>query len=192
MKTSLARHRDDGSQLLRIHLPVDKLLDAERCDSLSADIRTFCGSDGWEVRKATSSLGRYLPDECGLYMFVWKPHLTVPLAVGHEDRRLWFVIYVGQAGGDGGSGTLRSRYTSEYRKYVAKDPERLWANDEPVDREGRLGCFLNLEDLEYWFVASTDFSRLLSLERRLIRILNPPLNDHGGTKLRVVSRTPAF
>jgi len=191
LKDTLARHREHASVALTMSLRVDRLLDEHRCSMLEKDLRA-CSDGGWEVRSATAELGAMLPNRRGLYMFVWRPPATLPMAAPRSDARLWYVLYVGQAGAEGSQGTIASRYTGEYRKYVGQDAELLWPSAEPSDRADRLRCFLNVEDLESWFMVIIDDKKIGSLEKRLISLLGPPLNRQGGTTLRPVTRKKAF
>lgn len=189
LNQALTRHREEAAQPLQIHVPVECLVDQGRCDSLRQDIVDWCDGDGWECKIATPTLGRSLPARPGLYMFVWRPPVVFDLAPPLDNQTMWFVLYVGMAG----PGTLKSRYTSEYQKHVGQDPENLWPPAEPKNRDSRLKCFLNLENLEYWYVLINDESRIQKAEKRLIRILNPPLNIQGKTRrLRKHHTEPAF
>ena len=192
LKESLARYRGLAAHPLQLSIHVDRLLDEDRCEMIRRDLLECCDGDGWEVRSATLSLGDHLPDRPGLYMFVWRPPLGLPIVESEDDARIWFVLYLGEAGANGGSGTLKSRYNSEYKKYIASCPDRLWGHEPPNDRPSRLGCFLNLEDLEYWFLVFRDYTQIGRVEERLIRLLAPPLNVQRTGTLRAASREPAF
>ena len=192
LKESLARYRDQAAYPLRLTISVDRLLDEDRCSMLRRDLVECCDADGWEVKSANSSLGDFLPDQPGLYMFVWRPPLLLPMARPRSDASVWYVLYVGEAGADGGAGTLKSRYKGEYSKYIAKCPNLLWNLELPDDRSSRLGRFLNLENLEYWYLVFADHTQLAWVESRLIRLLTPPLNVQKVGTLRIASREPAF
>ena len=189
LKDSLARHRTDSAVDLHLKPPIGKLLDPDLCRMVQEDIQRWSDGEGWEIQQATPALGPNLPDRSGVYMFVWKPPFTFQVASPKPQHPLWYALYVGEAGGDGGRNTIRDRYTGEYRRYVQKDHEHLWGQT-PQNRASRLGCFLCLEDLEYWFILVNDPTHTRALERRLIDLLNPPLNARGG--LKVAGKSPAF
>jgi hypothetical protein len=126
-------------------------------------------------------------------MFVWRPEFTLRFAAPPEIERLSWVLYVGKAGKQGGTtDTIKHRYIGEYSKYVGKDPSCLWDSNAPKDREDRLARYLTLRPLEYWFLIVEDLRDILILERKLIRLLRPPLNQQHGPRIRPGKPVPAF
>lgn len=201
LRKALERHRDSGSGALQLEIPMANLVDESRCQVLTEDLRQASPGSGWEVHKVKPNLDQQLPDEIGLYMFVWRTFLRLPIdsvnqAVtqpgGVDLQRLSFVLYVGKAGGGGGNNTLRKRYKSEYKRLTATSPDLLWETAPMRDRKDRLTRFLNLEELEYWFLTIDDHGAVEDLESRLIRMLNPPLNNQGLPTLRKSEFKPAF
>lgn len=192
-RDALLRCRDRAPRPLQFEPDIARLLDHEACERVCRDL----GENGarWERRKAVASLGRQLPDERGLYMFVWVPGIRFELAA--EDMRrhdLAWVLYVGKAGvEDGRVDTIRSRYTGEYSKFVARSPERLWepARATPT-RSDRLARYLTLRPLEYWYIELSAVDRILELESTLLATLRPPLNTQTGPRARLGTAAPAF
>ena len=147
----------------------------------------------WEIRRATPDLWQQIPDKPGLYMFVFSPHLRLNMARPEAQIGLPRAIYVGRAGSASGSGTLRARYRTEYRNYVCSDPDRLWEDVPSSERKYLLKKYLNLWPLEYWYLEIAKRETITRLEIGLIKLLNPPLNYQGTTKLRPVGTArPAF
>lgn len=190
VRAALARHRDEKPLLLSCDFHIDRLLDDDVCQTLTADLRGLVPS-GFEVRVATRNLARMLPNSRGLYLFVWAPPVMINSGrpdTPHLDTRI--VLYVGEAGAGSSGGTLRSRYRSEYAECVGGNPENLWQHGN--DRKSRLKQWLSLSPLEYWFAEIEDRSRISELETRMISLLNPPLNDKGRRKLKPSSIQNAF
>lgn len=185
----LERHRDDDSPRIDFSVPVDRLMDDEHCDALSRDLAR-AAPQGWEVVKATRSAWRSVPDEPGLYMFVWQPRLRLRLATS-EDASLaipW-ILYVGKAGDGVNGNNLRRRYKQEYASLIGADPESLWSAEIPATREQRLARYLNLVPLSFWYCVLEDGSAIHGLERRLFNLLAPPLNTAGSRRLRPVGKS---
>jgi hypothetical protein len=116
-------------------------------------------------------------------MFVLTPHLRLKMAHPITEIALPRTLYVGKAGGTSSRGTLRARYQAEYKNYVCRNPDLLWqkcAND----RSATLKKYLNLWPLHYWYLEMTDVDAIGRLEKGLIRLLNPPLNNQGVAKMR--------
>jgi hypothetical protein len=154
-------------------------------------------SAGWERLKVVENLASMVPKERGIYMFVWVPPLQLALSGGNSVTDLYWILYVGKAGVAGGTlDTFQDRYIAEYRRYVSSAPDDLWHHKPgggELSRADRMKKFLALQPLEYWFLPVTEVERIENLERRLIRLLNPPLNRKGtGPRLRPTSRGPAF
>jgi hypothetical protein len=146
----------------------------------------------WEAHKATERLWEMLPDEPGLYMFVWRPSFRFDVAENRCPGDLYQVLYIGQAGaGKDLRTTLKNRYKN-YRRYLKANPAMLWEPDEPVTRPKRLERYLNLRPLEYWYAVVEDRNQIALLEDRLMQLLNPPLNRVRGPKLRLGAAQSAF
>jgi hypothetical protein len=97
------------------------------------------------------------------------------------------VLYVGQAGADNTTGTLRKRYRDEYASIVGADPESLWRADM-ANRPSRLARVLNLRHLEYWHIVNNSRDHLRSYETQLIRLFNPPGNTQSASGGRESSK----
>ena len=188
---SLQRHRDELPIALPLQLSVSHLLDSHRCLVLTQDLQAL-GSP-WERATATPELADMLPTCGGLYMFVWAPVfvLTTVQGNGTREHRHQYVLYVGRASGDA-HGTIRKRYKKEYRKYVCQDPERLWDLETAAGRSQLLKKYLNLWPLEFWHKEVENPEQITNLERRLIRMLSPPLNLHLKPRFKLAKREPAF
>ena len=186
------KFRDEPALLLQFQPAIELLMDSQHCKALDKII--YEPGMRWERKKAVATLGSSIPDEKGLYMFVWRPELIFRFSAAPEIEQFSWVLYVGKAGTEEGkSDTLRSRYVNEYSKYVGKDASCLWGNSVPVDREQRLSCYLTLRPLEYWFLPIATVKDIPVLERRFIRLLRPPLNlQHSGPRIRPGKTMPAF
>jgi hypothetical protein len=166
--------------LLNLSLSVNHLVDVDYCRTLSDSLRRT--SARWERSIATSNLGNMLPSNPGLYMFVWCPEFFFELANPENSQNLYYVIYVGRAL----SGTtIRARYNSEYSRYIQSDFGSLWDNIDQKTREQRLKKHLSLMPLEFWYLPlSLDDGGICLLEKRMIKLLNPPANSDGTVKAR--------
>lgn len=190
VKRAIARHIDGPPASLGMLLPIDRHMNFDLCDGLGADLAKHCGP--WEVLRATPSLWQQLPDYPGLYMFVFASGLSLQREPPNFPFNPAWVLYIGRAGCDRSKGTLRSRYKSEYQKYVGGDPEILWSNKPPESRADRIARCLAIWPLQFWFTVVNDSSTISNLEERLIRLLNPPANHHKGRRLRYGPAEPAF
>jgi hypothetical protein len=187
---TLTLHREDPSPSLNFTLAIDRLMDDDHCRNVSVMLETLGG--GWMTKNATRGLWQHLPAKPGLYMFVWAPRLHLPMErTPGEAEQLKWVLYVGKTG-DKGKMTLRDRYRGEYSKYVGCDPEELWVDGEPEGRAARLGRYLRIHPLEYWYMTIEDRAKIGQLERRLIALLGPPLNRSGHPRLQKNKPTKAF
>ncbi|CAL9297387.1 hypothetical protein SUDANB180_04859 [Streptomyces sp. enrichment culture] len=170
------RHREEDSPGLPIEVGLLRMLDGESCRQLDQDLREFASP--WEVHQATDNLAPALPDEPGLYMFVWRPQFQFTVDSRPSYGSFPQLLYVGQAGAsksDSGN-TIRQRY-KEYRRYLRANPESLWTDSDPKTREQRLSRYLPLRPMEFWCTTVMDRNRIRGLEKRLIRLWNPPLTD---------------
>ena len=145
----------------------------------------------WEMRRATKGCAALIPAKCGLYMFVYRSHLTMEIEGKPAHRQTW-VLYVGRAGSIDSTRTLRNRYAEEYSKYVGGDLENLWADSEPRTRPNVLNRYLTIFPLEYWFLVIDDRGLIVGLEDRLIKLFCPPLNKTGKLRIRTGTPQPAF
>lgn len=196
--SALARHRDDPPPRLELSIPVDRFLDVDYLGHLQDDLRDQI-PDGFETLKATKRTHEMIPPAAGVYMFVWCPsfHLhcdDMGLSAKSRSARYnsQFILYVGKAGGDGSKATLRSRYQSEYRRFVGGDVNALWNGAKGQARSDLLERWLCLVPLEYWFAVVPDGSMVSSIEKRLIDLLNPPLNQIKGPRLKAAGIKSAF
>ena len=183
------KFRDETTHPISFEPSLERLMDSNECLILT-DILHDAGLK-WERKPATSTLWSMLPDERGLYMFVWCPVLVFHCA-NRDDTSvtdyepLRWVLYVGKAGiEDGQSDTLKQRYKNGYSKYVGQDPSPLW-NKRPTEntrREELLARYLTVRPLELWYLVLENESDIRMLEKRLIKTLNPPLNKQHGRRL---------
>src|SRR4051812_45987875 len=120
VKSALHKYRDEPLDPLYFAPSVDLLMDVEHCFTI--DRMVHDSGERWERLKAVPTLSSQIPDESGIYMFVWTPNIALRFAAPPKVERLFWILYVGKAGGtEVQEGTIRSRYQSEYRKYVGKD-----------------------------------------------------------------------
>jgi hypothetical protein len=189
-RRAIALHREDPSPSLPFALPIDRLMDDAYCQNIGGALAA-AGSD-WMSKKATKELWRQLPEKPGLYMFVWTPCLSMSLEREPANRHCFrWVLYIGKTG-DSGAMTLRQRYKGGYAKYMERDPEALWDRNEPKGRPARLARYLRIQPLEYWYIVINDRPKIAHLEKRLVALLNPPLNRTGLPKLQVNRPEKAF
>ncbi len=193
LTAALVRRKYEPMPPIEMVLPLSDLVDGTFCAAVSEELH----KDGrrWEVRKATPELWEQLPLKGGLYMFVLVPALTLKRAHPERDEQLRYALYVGKAGSRPGlTSSLRSRYKEEYRYYLGQDPDLLWSRVAgPKRREDVLRKYLNLHPLEYWYLEIADREAIDRMEKSLIKLLNPPLNFQGKTKLRPAGKAvPAF
>lgn len=188
---ALHKFRDESiTHSLNFRPSLERLLDSHHCQQLG---KIFHQTSKWERRKAVEGLGPSLPDQRGVYMFVWRPDLLLPFAAGQPEHLSW-VLYIGKAGLDTGhKDTIQTRYVTEYGRFVGGDISALWDKHAPRERKERLERYLALRPLEYWFLLLDDTRDIHLLERKLIRMLAPPLNIHlSGPQLKPGVPVPAF
>ncbi|MGV9303844.1 hypothetical protein ACWDLG_10775 [Nonomuraea sp. NPDC003727] len=185
---SVIRHSIESSPALEIQLGIAPMLDVPAHRVLQDDLRVEASP--WEVHVAVPSLTDILPEQPGLYMFVWRPSIRLAMA-DCSQASFHQVLYIGQAGGSGqGGNTIRNRF-KDYCKHLRGDPEVLWTQEPPTTRSARLTHYLALRPLEFWFATVEDRPKIKNLESRLINLYNPPLNSQNGPRLRArVSTTP--
>lgn len=193
----VARHRDSDSPVLPVDWALLRLLDESGCRQLQSDLAAEGGA--WEVLTATEHAWEAVPDQPGLYLFVWNPWFALDLADATRRGDLRQVLYVGKAGADDAgtptSGGLRQRYRS-YVKHLRSSPDSLWSRTEPRTRTQLLDRYLCLRPLEFWFTAIPSHAEVPLLEDRLIKILNPPCNRQRAPRITARldndARRPAF
>lgn len=187
----VTRHRDEPSPALPVDWGVLRLLDERHCRGLQQDLAEWAAP--WELRQATPDLHNSLPDEPGLYMFVWRPPFEFAVADQVMPGGIHQIIYVGQAGGatSRSANTLRLRYR-DYLGFLNSEPSKMWAEPAGSGRKEVLSRYLTLRPLEYWFSIVKDRALITNLESRLIQLLNPPGNSTGGPTLRPARPVPAL
>jgi len=174
---AVIRHRLDASPALEIQLGIAPMMDVPAHQVLQDDLQRLASP--WERLKATATIADAIPDEPGLYMFVWSPSIKLAMA-DRTQGSFHQVLYIGHAGGAGQMGnTLRNRYR-DYKKHLLGNPENLWTREPPTNRDDRLTHYLALRPLEYWFATVSDRAAIKNLEERLLHLYNPPINIQGG------------
>ncbi|MGW5610152.1 hypothetical protein ACWEWI_29515 [Streptomyces sp. NPDC003753] len=178
---SVIRHSAEPTPALEIQLGITPMLDIPAHRVLQDDLRVHASL--WDSVLATEDLHRSLPDEPGLYMFVWRPSIRLAMA-DQTESSFHQVLYIGQAGGSGQRGnTLKNRYR-DYRRHLRGNPEDLWTREPPTSRTGRLTHYLSLRPLEFWYATVEDRSVIKNLEARLINLYNPPINNQSRPRIR--------
>ncbi|MFJ9915541.1 hypothetical protein [Actinacidiphila glaucinigra] len=178
---SVIRHSIEPTPALEIQLGITPMLDIPAHRVLQDDLRMHASL--WDSVLATEDLHRSLPDEPGLYMFVWRPSIRLAMA-DQTESSFHQVLYIGQAGGSGQRGnTLKNRY-KDYRRHLRGNPEDLWTREPPTSRAGRLTHYLSLRPLEFWYATVEDRSLIKNLEARLINLYNPPINNQNRPRIR--------
>src|SRR5579872_1166673 len=188
VEACVARHRHDLPPAIGVNLPVFPNLDVAMCKVVTSDLAGV-GSH-WECSLAVKELWRSLPPAPGLYMFAFRS----PLALGmkdHSHRPCW-VLYVGRAGSDTSTNTIKSRYKEAYSKHIDGDPEQLWSEIPPSTREERLARYLSIYPIEFWWLPIPDRAKIKPLEDHLIKLLDPLLNASQRLKLKAEPAQPAF
>jgi hypothetical protein len=186
------RYRDEPSPVLHVDWALSRLLDRRSCGVLAQDLREMASP--WEVFNATANLGDMLPDDPGLYMFVWRPPFEFQVDSDSRPGSITQVLYVGQAGAssqNGAGNSLRARF-KDYVKHLEASPEGVWQGDFAMRRASVLSRCLTLRPLEYWCAVVSDRTKIALLEDRLIKLLNPPANLNRGPRLRAQPPVPAF
>lgn len=191
--SALALNRDEHIQLpFEVAPHVARLLDVAHCEQVSQALDSYLMK--WERARATRELWEALPNEPGLYMFVWAPEISFSLADSKTPFKIQYVIYIGQAGWSSDN-TIKLRYKGEYSKYLDEYPESLWESwPKETKRKERFKRFFQLRPLQFWYATCRSRSTELgSLERKLIRLLSPPVNVHYKRhKLKPKKKIKAF
>lgn len=180
------RYREEDSPALLIEAGLTRMLDSPAHQVLQDDLESM--AKPWEVYEASEETVNTLPDLPGLYMFVWRPGPRFSMAASEGipcDGTFRHILYIGQAGGSPGENknTLRNRYR-DYRKHFKGNPEDLWVKGEPRKRAEKLTHYLQLGPLEFWCAVVEDRAKIENLEKRLIRLYNPPVNNIHTPRLR--------
>ncbi|MFN2505376.1 MAG: hypothetical protein ABR540_14325 [Acidimicrobiales bacterium] len=183
----LAEQRDEPTPFLDLQLPLLRLLDVPYCESVNKKLVEVAGE--WEVMVATERAADRLPAEPGLYMFVWRPPLRFKSPAKPDSFA--YILYVGKAGAEQSDSTIKKRYR-EYARYLAGEPDLLWREPLVRDRRNLFGRYLKLEPLELWYTVIPDRQEVSRLEKQLVHMLNPPLNDQLTPKVRLTTPQPAF
>ena len=181
---------------LTLALPLVPALDRNWCEVMS---RSVLANGKWTVMEATTGLADHLPDQSGLYLFIWRIPFPMPT---QRDPSMHFrtVLYVGQAGAQHDTGTLKKRYATEYAAIINDSPNSIWSSDMS-SRASRLSKLLSLRHLEYWYTVTPAREHLLLYEDALISLFNPPGNTNSsplsGAELKPVKAkmrppVPAF
>ena len=191
LKQLLQERRDEEACNLHFNPRLDLLMNSDYCNSLNNLIHRQGAI--WERMLATPALGAMLPNEPGIYMFVWKPVLSLRFIASPESEQFTWVLYIGKSGTEGSTtATIRQRYLGEYNKYVGKNAVCLWDVADPQNREEKLSRFLTLRPLEFWYLTMNNASEILRLETKLIRVLRPPLNKQHAVTLRSGKKQPVI
>jgi hypothetical protein len=195
LSSLIAQYRDADSPVLSVNWALLRLLDQAGSEHLREDLRKV--GQPWEIMTATERAWEAVPDEPGLYLFVWRPWFAFDVVDTQPCGDLRQVLYVGKAGTDDAGrrtgSSLRQRYRS-YSKHLRSDPDVLWSRSEPRTRSELLDRYLCLRPLEYWFTTVERYEHVPVLEDRLIKMLNPPCNRQRVPKItaRLGRATPAF
>ena len=177
LKTTLAKYRHQPCYELGFSYDPGIALDQEFCSELEDSLYKLGGC--WERLPATKETYKRIPEFSGLYMFVWNPFFRLRSESNYFNTRR--ILYVGKSNTP--SMTLKTRYRSEYSKITGDDYAVHWVMEKPKNRNDRLTKYLNLDDLEYWFLTSECVNEEIDrLEIDLIKLFNPPANLHGRSK----------
>lgn len=189
-KAAVNRHGGTEGISIPFSPSVRFLQDQDFCGTLQLDLSKW--ATNWEKRKATKNLWTTLPDLPGLYMFVWKnTEIGFPTDTNSQEFFSW-CLYVGQAGANNSSNTLKSRYQQEYSSYINSDPDNFWVETANHTRKSRLKLLLSLSPIEFWYTMVEDRSKIENLESRLIRAFRPPGNSLGKNTLKPRQPVAAF
>lgn len=152
--------------------------------------RTLSGLESkWEIRPAIPDLASSLPKAPGLYMFVWQPRLEFGMANERHSGKISQILYVGRAS------NLSTRFKGEYRDYLSKISPRQLFRGRPSNREQMFTRYLAVDRLEFWFceLNASEEGSLASLESRLIKFFNPPINTLDKLpRVTIHKSEPAF
>lgn len=191
MSAAVALNRESDITPISFQPPLIPLLDVAHCSAWEEELKKH--ATNWEVRKATPDLWHQIPAVAGLYMFVWRPPLHFQLEGQTKPHSFSWVLYLGLAGGNKSSNTLKARYKGEYAKYLKGDPAELFVKSTAAGRVELMKRWLLLQPLEYWWAEVPDTERLVDLEKQFIKLMAPPLNtQHRKLRPREGTRRAAF
>lgn len=193
LRRAVQLHHDATWASLTFRPSLVRLLDDTHCQAISDALRDL--GTAWEIRRAVPDLYLQLPDTSGLYMFVWRPMFQLKCARDSGTHDFPWVLYVGQAGGGSSNATLRERYRGGYSQALMGDPNNLFSSQTPSNRDERIRRYLRVRPLEFWWTEITDVRKMVQLEKRLIGMLQPPLNEQhnkGRIAVRAGKITVAF
>ena len=184
----VARHRHERPPAINLNFPVFPNLDVAMCGVVTADLANV--GTHWECSLAVKDLWQMLPAQSGLYMFVFRSPLELKMEA-HSHRPSW-VLYVGRAGSESSTNTIKSRFREAYSKHLGGNPDELWSNETPPNREERLSRYLRIYPIEFWWLPVSDRSKIKMLEDHLIKLLDPLINIGQKLRLKASSAQPAF
>jgi hypothetical protein len=190
LSQALIKYQYEEPQELAFKLLPNRLVNKLYCESLSDDLVNAFGNN-WERLIATKELAARLPELPGIYMFIWKPFFNFKF---DDDRTsLNYIVYIGKAGGAYNNSTLRTRYKAEYSKIVKSNAEHIWNCSDLKTRSDRLNKYLNLFELEYWYLVmgKNNSNVIEKFENKLIKLFNPPAN-RSGLRAKYGDPQPAF
>lgn len=179
----LAFNRNEVAEPLSVSVPVHALIDKSYCLAVKEALAT--AGQEWQTFTATPNVADLLPNSPGLYMFLWEPFFGIKLESG--DYHFKWCLYVGKAEHT----TIRNRYKNEYQAYVQGDPAILY-KEGGKSRKEMLQKYLCLQPLRIWCLEINEVQLIDPYERKLIDILNPPLNTHGKLRGRLATPEKAF
>ncbi len=167
-----AIHRNAGNETahkIGFYPSVRFLQDETFCRLLNDDLLKNCSP--WEIRKATPKLWDQLPDEPGLYLFMWRPE-QLNFRTESTSKSIPWCLYIGKT-----EDSLKARYKREYSNYLSEHrPAEFWDSAPVISRATRLSRLLTLTPLEFWYCVIRHRDVISNLEERLIKVYNPPGN----------------
>lgn len=179
----LAFNRNEVAAPLTVSVPIHALIDKSYCLAVKDGLSEAGGE--WQAFTATPNVADLLPNKPGLYMFLWEPYFGVKLEQG--DYHFKWCLYVGKAEHT----SIQNRFRNEYQAYVQGDPSNLYQSSGN-NRKDLLRKYLCLQPLRLWCLEVENISVIDTFERKLIDILNPPLNTQGKLRGRIASPEKAF
>jgi len=191
-RNTIAQYRNERASSLAFVPSIEHLLDLTT--QPNPDLFLVQQNTHWDRYIATPYLADQLPKERGIYMFVWSPGPSFAFGDGKPPFSASWILYVGKAGTPGGQAdTFRDRYRT-YRRFLEGHPRNLWVRPSgPRSRRELLETYLTLRPLEFWCLSVTDLEYIPTLERRILHLLQPPLNiQNSGPRARLGKPMPAW